>query len=81
MPLNKADARAQLMDPKLRAAGWSDSLIARDHFYRRDSRYAAGRINLVGCGNLPDGPRAAKSRSVVYALWLNNMTPLGHETA
>ena len=48
MPLNEADTRAQLIDPKLRAAGWSDSLITREHFCRRDDRYTAGRILLVG---------------------------------
>lgn len=48
MPLNEADTRAQLIDPKLREAGWTDSLITREHFYRRDQRYTAGRIYLVG---------------------------------
>ena len=48
MPLSEADTRAQLIEPKLQAAGWTGSQITRGHFYRRDHRYTAGRIYLIG---------------------------------
>jgi type I restriction enzyme R subunit len=51
MPLNEADTRAQLIDPKLKIAGWTApgrSRITREHFYRRDQAYTAGRMTLVG---------------------------------
>lgn len=48
MLLNEADTRAQLIDPKLEMAGWSATQIGREHFYRRDVQYTAGRIVLRG---------------------------------
>lgn len=33
MPRNEADTRALLIEPKLKSAGWSDSLVTREHFY------------------------------------------------
>jgi len=48
MPLNETDTRAQLIEPKLQAAGWIGSQITREHFYRRDHRCTAGRIYLFG---------------------------------
>ncbi len=48
MPLNEADTRVQLVKPKLQAAGLTGSLITREHFYRHDHRYTAGRICLIG---------------------------------
>ncbi|MCS6841147.1 MAG: DEAD/DEAH box helicase family protein [Roseiflexaceae bacterium] len=48
MPLNEADTRARLIDPKLEAAGWSAFQIGREHVYRRDVQYTDGRIVLRG---------------------------------
>ena len=48
MTLNEADTRAQLIDPQLEAALWSSTQIGREHFYRRDVQYTAGRIVLRG---------------------------------
>lgn len=48
MPLNEADTRAQLIDPRLEAAGWGATQIGREHFYRRDVQYTDGRIVLRG---------------------------------
>lgn len=48
MPLTEADTRAQLIDPKLEAAGWGATQIGREHFYRRDVQYTDGRIVLRG---------------------------------
>ena len=48
MPRNEADTRALLIEPKLQAAGWSSTQVTREHFYRRDQAYTAGRIYLRG---------------------------------
>ena len=48
MPRNEADTRALLIEPKLQAAGWSGTQVTREHFYRRDQAYTAGRIYLRG---------------------------------
>jgi type I restriction enzyme R subunit len=71
MALNEADTRAQLIDPKLRTAGWSDSLLTREHFYRRDHRYTAGRITLVG-----DEARRRTPRRVDYLLRYTDVFPI-----
>lgn len=46
--LNEADTRAQLIEPKLKAAGWTDKYITREFYYNRDHQYTPGRIILVG---------------------------------
>jgi type I restriction enzyme R subunit len=71
MPLNEADTRAQLIDPKLKGAGWTDSAITREHFYRRDPRYTAGRIYLVG-----DQARRRTPRRVDYLLRYTDAFPI-----
>ena len=48
MLLNEADTRAQLIEPKLNVAGWTRSQVTREHFYRPDWAYTAGRIVLRG---------------------------------
>jgi type I site-specific restriction endonuclease len=48
VPLNEADTRAQLIDPRLQAAGWTHSQVTREHYYNRDQAYTAGRIRLRG---------------------------------
>lgn len=48
MALNEADTRAQYIDPKLNIAGWTRSQVTREHFYRTDWSYTAGRIVLRG---------------------------------
>ena len=45
---NEADTRAQLIDPQLKAAGWTDSQVTREHTYHRDRAYTDGRIYLRG---------------------------------
>jgi type I restriction enzyme, R subunit len=32
-PLNEADTRAKLIDPKIKAAGWGESQIEREHYF------------------------------------------------
>jgi len=46
MSLNEADTRAQLIDPKLNIAGWTRTQVTREHFFRPDWEYTAGRIIL-----------------------------------
>lgn len=48
MPLNEADTRAQLIDPRLNVAGWTRSQVTREHYYRTDWAYTAGKIVLRG---------------------------------
>lgn len=48
MPLNEADTRAQLIDPQLNVAGWTRSQVTREHYYRTDWAYTAGKIVLRG---------------------------------
>lgn len=48
MVYNEADTRANLIDPKLNIAGWTRSQITREHFYRPDYQYTAGRVVLRG---------------------------------
>jgi len=43
--LNEADTRAKLIDPKLRAAGWGESQIEREHYFLRGRAFTAGRIS------------------------------------
>jgi type I restriction enzyme R subunit len=39
MPRNEADTRAELIDPRLKTAGWTASQVTREHFYNRDQAY------------------------------------------
>jgi type I restriction enzyme R subunit len=47
-PLNEADTRAKLIDPKLKLSGWGESQIEREHFFRKGVTLTPGRIYLVG---------------------------------
>lgn len=48
MARNEADTRADLIDPKLNRAGWTRSKVTREHYYRPDWIYTAGRVILRG---------------------------------
>ena len=48
MPLNEADTRVLLIEPKLKAADWTSTQVTHEHYYRRDHAYTAGRIYLRG---------------------------------
>ncbi|MCL5998492.1 MAG: DEAD/DEAH box helicase family protein, partial [Chloroflexi bacterium] len=63
MPLTESDTRAQLIDPKLIGAGWGESQVSREHYYRRDVQYTAGRIVLRG-----DRAHRRDGRKVDYLL-------------
>jgi len=68
---NEADTRATLIDPKLKAAGWTDAQITREHYYQRDHQYTQGRVILVG-----DRVRRGESRKVDYLLRLSDAFPI-----
>lgn len=68
---NEADTRATLIDPKLKAAGWTDDQITREHYYQRDHQYTPGRVILVG-----DRVRRGESRKVDYLLRLSDAFPI-----
>jgi len=53
MPLNESDTRANLIDPKLHEAGWSNSLISREY------PISAGRIEIIGETHRRAAPKKA----------------------
>lgn len=57
MSLNEADTRAQLIDPRLNRAGWTRSRVTREHYYRPDWQYTAGRVVLRGGRAQRERPR------------------------
>jgi type I restriction enzyme R subunit len=69
--VNEADTRANLIEPKLKAAGWTDRQVTREYYYQRDHQYAPGRIILVG-----DQVRRGTSRRIDYLLRLTEGLPI-----
>ena len=47
-PLNEADTRAKLIDPKLKASLWGESQIEREHYFVKGKAITDGRIYLIG---------------------------------
>jgi type I restriction enzyme, R subunit len=62
-PLNEADTRAKLIDPKIKAAGWGESQIEREHYFVKGRAITKGRIYLVG-----EESRRREPRRVDYLL-------------
>lgn len=71
MPMNEADTRANLIDPKLEGAGWGRDRVKREHYFVRDRKYTAGRIYLVG-----DEARRREPRKVDYLLRYSEGFPI-----
>ena len=71
MALNEADTRAQLVDPKLKAAGWRDTQVTREFFYQQDYSYTRGQIYLVG-----DEVRRRRPKRVDYLLRYTESFPI-----
>lgn len=71
MTLNEADTRARLVEPKLKAAGWSDASVLREFYYNTNFQYAPGKIILVG-----DRVRRGKSRKIDYLLRYSDGFPI-----
>ena len=67
MAMNEADTRANLIDPQLRAAGWTDRAATREFYYQRDREYAPGRVILLG-----NETRRGTARRVDYLLRLTD---------
>jgi len=71
MPYNEADTRANLIEPKLKAAGWTDKQVTREYFYQRNVEYTLGKIFLVG-----DQVKRGKPKRVDYLLRLTESFPI-----
>lgn len=71
MTYNEADTRANLIDPKLHIAGWSRSQVTREHYYRADYSYTAGRVVLRG-----DQAERQSPRRVDYILRYTDSFPI-----
>lgn len=71
MPLNEADTRAQLIDPRLSVAGWTRSRVTREQYYRVDWEYTAGRVVLRG-----DRTERQAPRRVDYVLRYTDSFPI-----
>ncbi|MDD5368047.1 MAG: DEAD/DEAH box helicase family protein [Anaerolineaceae bacterium] len=71
MTYNESDTRAYLIDPKLATSGWGSELVRREHFYRRDVQYTAGRIVLHG-----DKAHHREGRKIDYLLRYTDAFPI-----
>ncbi len=71
MTYNEADTRANLIDPKLNMAGWTRSQVTREHYYRPDFEYTAGRVVLRG-----DRAERQPPRRIDYLLRYTDSFPI-----
>ena len=71
MPLNEADTRARLIDPKLKVAGWTDREISREFCYAPNYQYTPGKILLIG-----NEVRRGKPKRVDYLLRYTDGFPI-----
>ncbi|RMH21472.1 MAG: DEAD/DEAH box helicase [Gammaproteobacteria bacterium] len=71
MKKNEADTRATLIDPKLKASGWTDTQVRREHYYQRDHQYTQGKVILIG-----NRVRRGEGRKVDYLLRLSESFPI-----
>ncbi|MEM7118167.1 MAG: DEAD/DEAH box helicase family protein [Chloroflexota bacterium] len=71
MTYNEADTRANLIDPQLNIAGWTRSQVTREHYYRPDHTYTAGRVVLRG-----DRAERQNPRRVDYLLRYTDSFPI-----
>lgn len=69
--MNEADTRAKLIEPKLKASGWTDQQVTREFYYNRDYQYTRGRIILVG-----DRVRRGAARKADYLLRISESFPI-----
>ncbi len=69
--LNEAETRAKLVEPKLKAAGWTEYEISREFSYTFNYRYTEGKIILVG-----DEVQRAKPKRVDYLLRYTDGFPI-----
>ena len=71
MTYNEADTRANLIDPRLNRAGWTRSQVTREHYYRPDYEYTAGRVVLRG-----DRAERQPPRRIDYLLRYTDTFPI-----
>jgi type I site-specific restriction endonuclease len=71
MVLNEADTRAKLIDPKIKAVGWGETHIEREHHVVKGRAFTAGRIYLVGEESRRRPPRRAD-----YLFRVHNALPI-----
>ncbi|MEM0204044.1 MAG: hypothetical protein QXO16_08495 [Archaeoglobaceae archaeon] len=71
MPLNEADTRARLVEPKLKVAGWTELAISREFHYSTNHPYTKGKIVLVG-----DRVQREKPKRVDYLLRYTDGFPI-----
>lgn len=71
MPLNEADTRARLVEPKLKVAGWTEERISREFCYKANYQYTPGKIILVG-----DKTQRGKPKRVDYLLRYTDGFPI-----
>jgi len=69
--MNEADTRTRLIDPKLKAAGWSGTQVTLEFYCQHDRAYTDGRIVLVG-----NEVRSGEPRRVDYLLNLTDGFPI-----
>jgi len=69
--VNEADTRARKVEPKLKASGWTDSLVTREYYYQRDHPYTKGKITVVG-----NDARRGKPRKADYLLRYSDGFPI-----
>lgn len=71
MALNEADTRARLVEPKLKASGWTDHAVSREFYYTPNYEYAPGKIILVG-----DKTQRGRPKRVDYLLRYTDGFPI-----
>lgn len=71
MPMNEADTRSRLVEPKLKAAGWTNQHLTREFYYNRDHQYIPGKIILIG-----NEVRRGKAKKVDYLLRYSDGFPI-----
>ncbi len=69
--MNEAETRARLVEPKLKTAGWTEELLAREFTYSRDYQFTPGKIILIG-----DEVRRGKGKRVDYLLRFSDGFPI-----
>jgi type I restriction enzyme R subunit len=71
MMMNEAETRARLVEPTLKAAGWTDNLLAREFIYSRDYQFTEGKVILIG-----DEVQRGRKKKVDYLLRYSDGFPI-----
>lgn len=68
--MDESNTRASLIEPKPRAASWTDQQVTRQFYYNRDYQYTRGHTILVGDPCLVGIPRLFGSPAIFLTLRL-----------